>query len=571
MVEPVAEGTDSPEPTEPGSDDGESPEPASEEPESEEPADDAEGDENAAAGLFQAAGFASLPMSPQDETETPQENGEENPAGEQPPAESPEEASAETAEEPADEEMTEEESPAEETATDGLAAEETAAEEPATEELAAEEPAMEAPQDETAADESDAEPPAPTADDEGDGDEAAPPAPKPEEFLPLDPARREAIRARLKREAVSEEMTRRINAARDAMYVLGEEVWANVPNPEDPTVELSEEEVAELRTEARATIAQRMEAYAKKNGLTYKRLPFLSYPELVEGEEGATDDEKADDETADGDEDEEENDVGRESVGAAMAPSENQFQQSGLAIDPLAANLRSPLFSDVRIGETPGGTALFAIWKADQRFAEEQELTDDGVREQVVEAFKLQKAAEAAAARADVLAKQASEEGKTLKEVVEGQTVTGKKDGTPLKVTETGSFLRLRVNRPSGIQAFIQGPTPVRNPVPTMENGVASEEFLDAAFDTLEPGEAAGVPGAQPDRSLVVELISREPTDERLSELYETFLQNAREDPRLYQQAGDEVRGAAINAFVTGLFDKYGVDREAIGALSQDQ
>ena len=380
----------------------------------------------------------------------------------------------------------------------------------------------------------------------GDGEdagEAPPPAPtleEPPEFLPLDAGRTESIRAELKRASVAAELDRRVAAAQEFMYTIGNEVWAPVPDPREPNVDLSEAEAAKLRVAAREEIGDRMAAYAKENGLTYKRLPFLSYPELVGGDYP---------------------------VGAAQAPAD-RFARPQLAVDALWANLQTPLFNDVRVGVAPDGSARFAVWKANQRFAAPQELTDEGVREQVVTAYKRREAAKLAEKRADELAELASADGKTLAQVAEGRTVTGKKGGAPLEVRETGPFARLRIDRPTDMASIIQGVTGrlALNPVPKVPG--ASDELRDAAFDTLAPGQAAGVPGADPDRAFAVELLGREPSDERLSELYEAFLQDAATNP-VYGQAGDEARRAAYEAFIEGLFEKYNVDRAAIAPLDR--
>ncbi|MFH5802925.1 hypothetical protein [Alienimonas sp. DA493] len=540
--EPAATGeSDEPAMTEPAAEEGEpQPQPSSEEPQPEEPSseepesgeeagsEEEDGDSTARMRAFEARGFASLPAEPQEE-ETQEENGEQPPAEEEETETAAAELEAEAeGDEPA---MTEQPAAEQPPAEQPPAEEEEATEEPPAEPAMTEQPA-DAPAEDSA------EEPAEGAD--------APPAPtreKPEEFLPLNAERTEEIRERLKRDAVSEEMTRRIDAARDFMFLLGEEVWSEVPSPDDPASDVTEEEAEELRTAARETIAERMATYAEENGLTYNRLPFLGLNELIDGDYP---------------------------VATAEIPGSARTGQPQLAIAPLLGNFQTPLFNDVRVGETPDGSALYAIWKADQRLPAEQELTDEGVREAVVAAFKRQKAAEAAAARADELAEQASAEGVTLQQVVEGQTVTGAEGGAPLEIQETGPFRRLRVNRPTGLEAFLSGPSPARNPVPTFENGLVSEEFLDAAFDDLAPGEAAGVPGFRPDRSLTVELKSRQPSDEELSTLYENFLEEAAAEPRLYRQAGIEERRVALEAFINGLFEKYGVDRGAIGAMDRD-
>ena len=372
--------------------------------------------------------------------------------------------------------------------------------------------------------------------------DAAAPAGEPAEFLPLDAERTEQIRADLKRQRVAEEMTRRIAAADEAMFVLNQEIWAEVPSPDDPGSDVTEAEAETLREAARAQIAERMTAYAEERGLTYERLPLLSVPELTGGDYP---------------------------VAEATNPTEDQFRQARPAYVPLIP-YATPLFGGVRIGEAPDRSAMYALWKTDQRLPGRRELTDEGVRENVVAAFRRREAAKLAAERAEALAKLASAEGKTLEEVAAGQTVTGEAGGEPLTVKVTEPWIRLRADRPTDFQTMmLRGVNPTLVENPAGEIGPASREFLDAAFDALAPGEAAAAPAVDPDRWFTLELLSREPTNERLAELYDNFLKNARDDRALYQLAGQEARQATITALVEGLFDRYGIDREEVAALAR--
>ncbi|MEM9702042.1 MAG: hypothetical protein AAF907_06325, partial [Planctomycetota bacterium] len=514
MTEPEKPASDPAEPNETPAKPNETPaepetpaeEPASSQPKLDEPADDPP----TTAARFRAAGFASLPAVPQ--------QSDEPASSDQPPAETPSPKPAEKPE-----------------------AEKPEAEKPKAEQPPAggEKPAMSEPADagESAGDGAAATEPGDAeeqpGEDEAEGDEP-PPMVEPEEYLPLDEARREAIRQRLRDRAIDAAMAARIEAASNAMYAIVEDVWATVPSANDPESDLSEEDVEKLREEARTKIAERMTAYAEENGLSYKRLPFNAYPDLANF---------------------------KGTVGAALE-ADGDRARSRLAIDPLFTNLRSPLFDNVRIGngrdEKGVLTEKFAVWKTDQREASQQELEDEGVREAVTEAFKLLKAGEAAAARAKELAERASQEDKTLAEIAETETVTGEEGSEALNVLETKPFFRLGLVQPTieDMMRGVRAATIRRNPVPTMESGRASEEFLDAAFDDLEPGAAKGVPGALPDHAVAVELIGREPTDERLPELYENFLRQARDNPRRYQNAAGPSQQAAIVAFVDGLFEK---------------
>ena len=463
---------------------------------------------------------SSEPKKPAEEPK-PEEPKPADPPADEPAATTPEPKPEMKAEPPADAPPADDSEPGdEEMAADALAADA----------LEADAPAMTAPP----------APEPPAADEPAVGDEA-PPEPTrapPPEFQPLDADRMESLRAELLRAKVTAELERRTTAAADFMYTLGSEVWANVPDPRDPATTQSEEEIEALRDAARAETAKRLKAFAAENGFGYSATPFLAPADLGSEQYPVT---------------------------RAEARAASPTARPELAIGPFFANLEGPLYQVVRTGVAPDTGDHFAAWKIDQRYSAEQALTDEGVRDAVVAAFKRQKAAELAEARAEALAAKASESGVSLRKAVEGETVTGKPDGEPLEVSETGPFTRLRLERPTGQLAFFQPPTPRPNPVPTI--GSASPDFLEAAFDTLTPGAATAVPAFDPDRSFTIELLAREPSDAALSEMYESFLKDAATNPGLYNSAGDEVAGAAQRAFVEGLFEKYGVDPAGLSGI----
>ena len=371
--------------------------------------------------------------------------------------------------------------------------------------------------------------------------EAAPPAPDrepPPEFDPLTPDRVESIRQQLKDARVQEELDRRVTAAAEFMYTLGSDVWAEVPDPENPDVTLSPAEIDELRDQARERIETEMRAYAAENGLEYVNTDFVGVEAFAEDAYP----------------------VMLAETGSGRA---DPFAPRDLAVQSLFENFTGPLFQVVRTGFRPDTGDGFAVWKTDQRYAAEQELTDPGVRDLVVAAFKRQKAAELAAARAAELAKEASREGVTLADAVADQTVTGPRpadageDVPALEVQPTGPFTRLRLARPTGPMAAFQPPTPRSNGVPGV--GAVSQEFLDAAFDTLDEGEAGVATDADGTVVYVLELNARTPDGENLKELYPDFLRDAATSPGLYARVGDRAAFDSQRAFVNGLFDKYGV------------
>ena len=516
-----------PQPKEPNGDEPEADAPPTDEPAGEEPnGDEPNADEPklpfAAAG-FRGVAFAAVQDAPEQD-----ELGQAAPA--RPPVTAPKpvaSASSRGGQEPPPPAETPE-PPAEPAMTDDA----TATDAPAPPPPAPMTDGEEAP--ETQADvepQGDAAPPAPAADD----------APPPE-FFPLDEARRAAIRERLKREAVDAAVAEKVGAAAEVMYTLGSDIWAEVPDPADPSVDLTEAQIERARTEARQTIAGEMDDYAKANGLEYVSTEFVGVRDIEE-------------------------DTYPVMLAEAGFDADDPFAQRELLVAPLFGNFAGPLYQVVRTGSRPDTGDGFAVWKTDQRYAAEQELTEPGVREAVVAAFKRREAAKLARERAEALAKVASQPDKTLGDAVAGQTAVGKApaeaaaDGADvpqlLEVEPTGPFTRLRLNRQTG--AFGQPLPPVPGPASVPGVGSASDEFLDAAFGSLTVGRAAAAANADGDVVYVLELNDRTPDGEGLEDLYEDFLRDAATNPGLYARVNDRANYDSQRAFIDGLFEKYGV------------
>ena len=283
---------------------------------------------------------------------------------------------------------------------------------------------------------------APPAADEPAVGEVAPPAPErepPPEFYPLDAERTESIRQQLKNARVEEETDRRINAALEFMLALGSDVWAELPDPNDPDVTLSEAEIESFRQEARKRIAAEMRGYAEEHGLTYGETDYVGVEDIR---------------------DEDADPVLLAESGSGRA---DPFAPRELAVASLFENFTGPLYQIVRTGARPETGDRFAVWKTGQRYSAPQELAEPGVREAVVAAFKRQKAAELARARAQELAAAASKEGVTLADAVAGRTATGpagEDDADALEVQPTGPFTRMRLTRPSGRWRRSSRPSP---------------------------------------------------------------------------------------------------------------
>ncbi len=128
-----------------------------------------------------------------------------------------------------------------------------------------------------------------------------------------------------------------------------------------------------------------------------------------------------------------------------------------------------------------GNGTRYAFWKIEDHPRHVPEWDDAGIQDQVVAAWKTHKAREKAKARAEDLAKLVREgENKDIQKILEGQTITGKKNATKLAVQPAFDFSWMN---------------PITPQFPRLELGTvtgvpkAGEDFMETAFHQLDVGD----------------------------------------------------------------------------------
>jgi len=344
-----------------------------------------------------------------------------------------------------------------------------------TEEQPAEKPATEAPPavDQPAAPADDA--PATESDevltDEDRAPEAGltPPAgPKasPIRFKPLDDELKQLIRERILRDRTAKAMQARSKAIANSIFSEGQKLTRFV-DPEKlsrgtPAERQKLEE--ELQIKSVPDAAKALQALGTQQGAEYGETALLSPMDLSEHPVlGKTQEALAGD------------DLRGLPANIVTLAFRGQGLYSALVVEAQAD------------GENLAGDR-YLIWKVREVSDHVPTLDEEGVREQVVKAWKRLQAIPKARERAEALAKQAAK-AESLEQGLAEATVTGAKESDTVTVSESPEFSWYRQ---SSVQALM-GRQPLEFGNPVVIDG-AGENFMETVFDTLGEGETGVTP-----------------------------------------------------------------------------
>lgn len=234
-------------------------------------------------------------------------------------------------------------------------------------------------------------------------------------------------------------------------------------------------------------VASELKELAKSLDLKYVETAMLSAEELSKSEE--------------------------HKLGGATDPMDESFnrQQGAVSVLQRVFGRGSDNTFTPEVAEDPGTKNRFAYWVVERKEPHVPKFEDDGIRMQVMKAWKLAQAAPKAEERANALAKLAAE-GQKLTEVVAGQTVTGDKDGLQLTVIEPKekfSHFSMQGKSAPGVNPFQQqGNERVElSQIPGLDK--LGDDFF-TAVDQLKPGATAAIPNYDRSAFIVVHITDRE-------------------------------------------------------------
>lgn len=293
-----------------------------------------------------------------------------------------------------------------------------------------------------------------------------------------------------------------------------------------------------------ADVSAKLQAFAKERGLNYESTPLLTFRELSESEDYA---------------------IGR-------AASDTNFQASQDVAQTVFSSSATSLYSTQSVLEIESGSR-FVYWKTEDAAAYEPDsLEAPGIREQVVRTWRELQAREQAQKRADELAKQASGIDKPLSEVLAGATVTGDPEGQAVTVVHPPRFSWLsRANPQMSPNPFNQ-PAPQRTELRTVP-GMIGDQFMDTAFNQLQPGEVGVTHSVDKAYYYVVKVEDRSyGTSEDVQAFRERFTREPLFAPFGFSDYA-KLANAALNQYRTNwaeeLFERHKVDFSQLDAQRQ--
>ena len=352
-------------------------------------------------------------------------------------------------------------------------------------------------------------------------------APPPPQFKPLDEELRGQIRDELLRERTLQAMRDLGTKAENAMSDVGIELNAGFEDLQAPTAE-----------DARKASEASRAALKKIGGEL--RMKFLE-TDLVSPRELSE----------------------LPGIGRAREPSEADSFRTD------APTLVSQMFSSSNLlmpFQAQDGDDWYVAWKVQDVQAHVPELTDPGVRDQVVRAWKLMQAEPLARARAEELAKLAAKSAKPLRETLAKQTVTGAKGSVPVSARETPEFTWMRESSTPSMNPFGPRPPPqISEPVFIEKAGNA---FMEVVFDQLaKPNDVGVAPNGDKSIFYVVKLLERTPAT-RESFLKTPLFGQGGFFATPYEQLARQEQGTLINAFDQRLETRYHVKWNELSAES---
>lgn len=317
-----------------------------------------------------------------------------------------------------------------------------------------------------------------------DGEQAdkADPEPAPE-YLPLDDDLREEIRDRILREKTLNRMKDVIDSAtNDIMYDLRH----GFIKAEGDESKLTPEQ-----------IAQQLNDYAAKNQLRYVETDLLSVADL-------RDDEKY-------------------PIGLALDPRDSGIppENAQTSIQKLFLSEADDLYNPKKAEDLLTNTR-YAFWKIEDQPDAVPTLDTPGVMEEVIQAWKQDKATPLAQTRAEELAELVRTSEKSMSTALGEQTVTGVEGSLAITTQLTGDFTWITQSTAPSTDPFNR-PPPQLSDINAIKS--ANDAFMKYVFQQLDDGDVGSTKNHDGSVYYVVQVLDRMPsTDLGLNALREEFL-----------------------------------------------
>jgi len=287
------------------------------------------------------------------------------------------------------------------------------------------------------------------------------------EFRPLDDELKSEIREQLLRQRTLEKMKAKIDEATHFMFEHGDE--------------FSKSSAEGAKKGTPQAITDRLKSFAKEHHLRYVKTDLLSAEEFVNTE--------------------------KYSIVEAIEPVNNPLKQlnARTTVRRLFDSQPDQLYT-VDEAQDPLSNNRYVYWKIEDVESHVPTFDEPGVEEQVLEAWKREKARPMAEKRAEELAAVLRESDKSMSETFSNETVTGEEDGLLMTVLPTDSFSWLRRPAAPGTDPF-SAPRAVLSTISGIDK--AGNDFMRTVFDGMTNGEVKAVPNADKSVYYVVQVKNR--------------------------------------------------------------
>ena len=379
------------------------------------------------------------------------------------------------------------------------------------------------------------------------------------EYKPLDDELKAEIREQLLDAKVRAALDDRMNAIMIDVKRLEEKRTGYRYSLFEKQSDISDEDLYEKMRESAADTLEALKALAAEHSCEFVETKLLSYGEMIETE-GET-----------------------SPIGVATVPSGNTVAQHVFSAFPDEVTNDTTLFVGERAVKNSfdpdGGETQFAWVITEYAPTYVPKLEDPKIKDQVVLAYKLEKARELARTRGEELVKgirsgleKPEGEKKTMSETLEGMTVLGTEGSPVLTMRQTLPFSWMEQSMTPQTN-FMQQPT-ARLSIIRFADEIAGTiryagpKFMEVVFEELGNNDVGVVPNEDFSSYFVVQVLDRTPADQNGEDiLRQQFLTEGKQfgfsQGAVATVIQNDIAGPTALEWEKATWLKYGIDPDA--------
>lgn len=381
------------------------------------------------------------------------------------------------------------------------------------------------------------------------------------EYMPLDDDLKSEIRDRLLDERVRREITGRIEAVMRDLKGIETSRSKERKSIVEKKRDISEADLYEQMRHFTPKMIDEMKALADRHRCVFVETPLLTFQELSDTESWP--------------------------VGSATDPQANPFMQTGVPVVRQVfesfpkqttddTNLLVRRHSVRNAFDPDGGEVHYAWWITEFSESHVPQLSDPGIRDQVVLTWKRAKARELAKKRAEELAEivrqglsRPEEERADMATSLEGQSVAGTDDSPELAVRQTQTFSWIEQSFTPQMNFMQQRPNLELSQVRFNDEiggtiRYAGDRFMRTVFEEIDNDSVGIVPTGDLSSFYVVQPVERSSDDEILRQQFLTEGKFGFRNSAVSQLLNAAVSNPASIEWERRVWRKYGIDRDML-------